>query len=231
MQKEISEREKKERELRSSEEKFRNLFETMAQGVVYQDSQGNITSANPAAEEILGLTIDQMQGRTSMHPDWKAIDEAGEELPGKEHPAMVALRTGEKVENFIQGIYNPQKESYVWIIVNAIPQFREGSNQAYQVYSTFLDVTERIYSEKKMKELNEELESQNEEFISINEELRESNKAYEKINKELAEQKKKYSELFNKMISGFAYHRMIYNEQGEAVDYEFLEVNPAFERL
>ena len=40
-----------------SEERFRTLFNTMTLGVVYQDKIGNIISANPAAEEILGLTF------------------------------------------------------------------------------------------------------------------------------------------------------------------------------
>ena len=54
--------------LRKSEERYRTLFETMVLGVVYQDINGKIISANPAAEEILGLSIDQMEGRTSTDP-------------------------------------------------------------------------------------------------------------------------------------------------------------------
>ncbi|RPH48199.1 MAG: sensor histidine kinase, partial [Desulfobacteraceae bacterium] len=63
---EIAEREKAERQLRESEEKYRTLHETMVQGVVYQDEKGRILSANPSAERILGLSVDQMQGITSL---------------------------------------------------------------------------------------------------------------------------------------------------------------------
>ncbi len=59
------------RELEESERKYRNLFETMAQGVVYQDRDGKIISANPAAERILGLTSEQMSGIDSMDPAGK----------------------------------------------------------------------------------------------------------------------------------------------------------------
>ncbi|MBN1888437.1 MAG: PAS domain S-box protein [Thermoflexales bacterium] len=41
----------------------------------------------------------------------------------------------------------------------------------------------------------------------------------------------KYRQLFENMASGFALHEIICDEQGQAVDYRFLEMNPAFERL
>ncbi|HEY6011351.1 MAG TPA: MASE3 domain-containing protein [Nitrospirota bacterium] len=41
----------------------------------------------------------------------------------------------------------------------------------------------------------------------------------------------KYRALFENMIDGFAFHRIITNAEGKPVDYEFLEVNNAFERL
>ena len=36
--------------------------------------------------------------------------------------------------------------------------------------------------------------------------------------------------LINKMLNGFALHKIILNENGTPVDYEFLEINPAFEQ-
>lgn len=41
----------------------------------------------------------------------------------------------------------------------------------------------------------------------------------------------KYRSLFENMIDGFAYHRIIADERGKPADYVFLEVNGAFERL
>ncbi|HRV98031.1 MAG TPA: PAS domain S-box protein, partial [Aminobacteriaceae bacterium] len=40
-----------------------------------------------------------------------------------------------------------------------------------------------------------------------------------------------YRTLFREMLNGFALHEMLYDQSGKAVDYRFLEVNPAFERL
>jgi PAS domain S-box-containing protein len=41
----------------------------------------------------------------------------------------------------------------------------------------------------------------------------------------------KYHLLFENMTSGFALHEMIYDEQGKPLDYCFIEINPAFEKL
>ena len=146
----MTERKRAEESLKESEEKFRTLFTTMEQGVVYQDSKGNITHANKAAEAILGLSLDQMLGRTSMHPEWKAVDEDMVEIPGDKHPAMLALKTGKTIRNIIQGVYNPTRKEYVWILVNATPQFAKGRKTPYQAYSTFSDITERKTAEKEL---------------------------------------------------------------------------------
>lgn len=55
----------------------------------------------------------------------------------------------------------------------------------------------------------------------------------ERINAEkaLIESENKYRQLFNNMTVGFGLHEMIYDNKGLAVDYRFLEVNPAFEKL
>ncbi|MBN8580994.1 MAG: PAS domain S-box protein [Anaerolineae bacterium] len=147
----ISERKKAEERLRDSEARFRLLFETMVQGVVFQSKIGEVVLANPAAERLLGLTSDQMQGRTSMDPRWRTIYEDGSDLPGQEHPAMIALRTGQEVRNVVLGVFNPQINDYRWIIVHAVPQFKNGEEEPYQVYTTFDDVTDRKRADQALK--------------------------------------------------------------------------------
>ncbi|UCE36003.1 MAG: PAS domain S-box protein [Thermoplasmata archaeon] len=141
--------------LRESEKKHRTLFETMAQGVVYQAADGKIISANPAAERILGLTLDEMLGRTSKDPRWKAVREDGSDFLGEDHPSMVALGTGNEVRNVIMGIFNPEKMDYNWININAIPQFKPGEDKPYQVYTTFNDITDRKNVEEVIRESEE----------------------------------------------------------------------------
>ncbi len=138
-----TERERMRQERENRDREYRNLFETMAQGVVYQDREGRIISANPAAERILGLTGDQLRNVTSMDPRWRAVDEKGVILPGEQHPAMVAIRTGEPVFGFVMGVQSPKFDTPRWILVNAMPQFQQGEVVPYQVHTTFEDITER----------------------------------------------------------------------------------------
>jgi PAS domain S-box-containing protein len=140
---EIVERKMAEVSLRESEEKFRNLFETMAQGVVYQDSNGTILSANPTAIKLLGLTLEQLMGRTSLDPRWKSVHEDGSDFPGETHPIMVSIKTGQKVENVVMGIFNPMKEDYTWLLISACPEFRNGEDKPFRAFATFMDITER----------------------------------------------------------------------------------------
>jgi two-component system, chemotaxis family, CheB/CheR fusion protein len=139
----VSEQQRLHRELEKSEQRYRSLFETMAQGVIYQDRDGRIISANPAAQRILGMNADQIMGRTSMDPAWQAVDEKGAPLSGTEHPAMIALQTGEPVFGFIMGVHSPAFGEMRWILVNAMPQKHPGESEPFQVYTTFEDISER----------------------------------------------------------------------------------------
>jgi PAS domain S-box-containing protein len=129
---------------------FLILFETMSHGAVYQDADGKIIRANAAAERILGLTLDQMLGRESIDPRWRATRVDGSEFPGTEHPAMLSLKTGKPVNDVIMGVFNPFRGERRWINVNAVPLFKQGQRRPYQVYTTFSDVTQRVNAEENL---------------------------------------------------------------------------------
>jgi|WetSurMetagenome_2_1015567.scaffolds.fasta_scaffold07164_4 two-component system, cell cycle sensor histidine kinase and response regulator CckA len=155
----ITERKQAEEALRESEDKHRRLFETMAQGVVYQAPDGTIITANPATERILGLSLDQIMGRTSADPGWRAIREDGSEFPGEEHPSMVTLRTGRPSGPTIMGVFNPVKESYSWLLVTAIPLLQPGESSPFRVYTTFEDITEHKRIEDALAQSEEHFRS------------------------------------------------------------------------
>jgi PAS domain S-box-containing protein len=146
--------------LTESEAHSRLLFETMTQGVVYQDAEGRITAANPAAERILGMSLDAMRGRVPSDPRWRTVYIDGTEFAGDSHPCMVALRSGEAVRDVVMGVFNPKVDDYVWININAVPQFRAGERRPHQVYTTFEDITAQRRAERERATLDGRLRQQ-----------------------------------------------------------------------
>lgn len=128
--------------LRAQANQMRSIFQTMAEGLVLQAADGRILDANSAAEAILGLSRDQLLGKTSLDPFWQTVREDGTVFPGDEHPAMVTLRTGRPVSNCIMGIRDPAK-GLRWISINTQPVLTEAPTGAppVAVVATFVDVT------------------------------------------------------------------------------------------
>ena len=64
-------------------------------------------------------------------------------------------------------------------------------------------------------------------FITLLEDITERKKS----EKALKESKETYRRLFTNMIDGFAYCQMIFDDNGKPVDFVYLEINDAFEKL
>lgn len=157
---------------------FEGLFDKMPEGVIYEDANGLPILMNPSAEALLGLSLSQLRGETSIDPEWHAIYEDGRILPVEAHPTLISLRTGKAIKNEKMGIYNPKIKEYRWILINATPEFRPGEDQPFQVFATFTDITEQVTAEQKFKnqsELFHLLVSTSSSFINLSEdELQES---------------------------------------------------------
>ncbi|MBR8834751.1 MAG: diguanylate cyclase [Stigonema ocellatum SAG 48.90 = DSM 106950] len=136
----ISDRIQAEAALRESEQRYRSVIATMAEGVVLQQVDGRITACNESAERILGLTAEQMMGRTSIDQRWRAIHEDGSPWTGETHPAIVTLRTGKPQFNVIVGVYKPNG-SLTWISINSQPLFQPDESKPYAVVASFTDIT------------------------------------------------------------------------------------------
>ncbi|MCJ7763492.1 PAS domain S-box protein, partial [Candidatus Bathyarchaeota archaeon] len=147
----ITERKQADEAIRQSEKRYRSLYEAISSGIVVQDHEGRIIEANDMACEILGLTRDQMQGRTSTDPRWRAIHEDGSPFLGNEHPAMITLRTGKRIRNTIMGVFHPNDGEYKWIQINSEPVIDHYNPSAKGVMTTFLDITENKETEKALR--------------------------------------------------------------------------------
>jgi len=133
---------KREKEIKESEEKFRQLIWDMQVGVLLQGPQAEIIMSNPRALDLLGLTENQLLGKSSFDPDWNVIHEDGTPFPGAEHPVPQAIATLQPVRNIVMGVYRPLTMDRAWLLVDAIPQLNTDGT-IRQVVCTFIDITER----------------------------------------------------------------------------------------
>ncbi|MGE3103715.1 MAG: EAL domain-containing protein [Lysobacterales bacterium] len=138
----ISGRLQAESAVRESEQRYRELFDAVDQGVIVQDRRGNVLSANPAAERMLGLSEIAMI-RLNFEPRlWLFMRADGSHMPQSELPPYVALRTGRRVDAHVIGAFNPNDRSYSWFTCTALPQFHNHDADPFQVTTVFSDVTE-----------------------------------------------------------------------------------------
>lgn len=154
----ISPQKEAEEKIRVSEEQYRTLFETMAEGVLSLDASGRITHANPSAERILGLSIHELQRISFSDPVWHGIDENGAPVPEADHPSMVALRTGRPCTGTI-GIFNRDDLQYHWLLIHAIPLTHQGEEAPHQLFITFEDITQEKEARDHGEHLNQILRS------------------------------------------------------------------------
>lgn len=136
--------------LRISEAKYRSLFENIDQSVIYLDAMGMVIAVNQAAEQLFGLPRDMLIGRKFIDSCFNIIKEDGSAFPEEQQPSLLSLRTGKSVEGVVMGLFNTERQSYLWVAVHSVPEFRVGEHQPHQVLMILTDITRKKQSEGKL---------------------------------------------------------------------------------
>jgi len=103
--------------LANNTQTFISLFSKIQEGVVIHAQDTAIMYANPAAARILGLTEDELLGKTATNHEWYFIDEEYEKITIENYPVNKLFHSKEIIEHQIIGIYSSVKE-IKWIDVN-----------------------------------------------------------------------------------------------------------------
>ena len=133
-------------------EEYNLLFNSTAQGIIIRNSDGSITYANPAASNILGVSNEELLGVTSFEPRINNVLPDGTLITAESHPAKLALESGKESTSSVLGVYNPQKQGYIWVRITATPMIDRNTQKANQVFTIFEDISEKIEADKKIKE-------------------------------------------------------------------------------
>ncbi|MGV8122766.1 MAG: PAS domain-containing sensor histidine kinase [Candidatus Xenobiia bacterium LiM19] len=133
------------------------LIHHLQEGVVVHAPDTAILLANKAASGLLGLSMEQLQGKVAIDPAWCFIGEDGTKLPTEEYPVMRVIATLQLLDTQILGINRPDRGDLVWVQVNAFPEL-DSRGQLSHVVVTFVDITERKQAEEQIRLLNEDLQ-------------------------------------------------------------------------
>ena len=136
----------RETALTESAQRYENLVKDLQVGVLIQSPQAAIVMSNQLALDLLGLTEDQLLGKTSFDPSWDVIHEDGSPFPGTTHPVPQAIATRASVDNVVMGVYRPTRQDRVWLLVTAKPQL-DADGSLLQVVCTFSNITQRKHAE------------------------------------------------------------------------------------
>jgi PAS domain S-box-containing protein len=142
LEKELAERKQTEERLKKSEERNRSLIRKVQTAIVLHDGKGELLDSNPLAHELLGLTEDQMRGKSLIDPTWDFLRENGSIMPVTEYPVSIVLSSKQPLRGYVVGICRPDKEDISWVLVNAEPEY-DSSGKISLVVVSFVDITER----------------------------------------------------------------------------------------
>jgi PAS domain S-box-containing protein len=147
---EILERNKAEEALLESEERLKFLLHRIQAAVVVHDSETKVIVANSCAQELLGLTENQMLGKAAIDPAWIFLRPDGSAMPREEYPVNRVLTTRQPLRDYILGITRAVKSDTIWVLVGADPVF-DSKDEINQVIVTFMDITERKRAEESLQ--------------------------------------------------------------------------------
>jgi two-component system cell cycle sensor histidine kinase/response regulator CckA len=147
-----------EEELRRKEADVQVTLESLQVGVVTHAADTHIIASNPEAQRILGLTHEQLSGKSVIDPAWSFVYEDLGRMKVEDFPVSKAISSGKPVVGYTLGIQRPDRDFITWVIVNASPLFAE-DGRLERVVVNFVDITERKKAEEKVLESTALLES------------------------------------------------------------------------
>ena len=212
--KDVTEKRNTEELLRKSEEKYRKIFENI-QDVFYQaDLNGCITDISPSIERYSGYKPEELIG--------KRIEDFYLD-PGKRNELLSILSTRGEIEDYIIDLR--RKDTRKIVVSANVHLLFDSAGRPTGVEGSLRDVSERNAAQEKIKESEQLLRKQNEEYAALNEELKKRNEEILRINNELQQA----SDIFMNIRTGLHIYHL--ENIDDDTTLRMIAVNPAAERL
>lgn len=152
--------------LRLSEERYRSLFEALAEGVVVIDKGYSIIAINRSAKAIFEIDEKVQYINSPYKQEFEFIHEDGSEYPLADHPSLVTLRSGVPLRDVVMGI---QKVDglFKWISINTVPiYYSDKKDVPDAVIASFIDITQIKKDREELIRNQQLLALENERYIA-----------------------------------------------------------------
>lgn len=133
-------------------------FDSFPLGIVVFNAGGRLAEANPAAERILGVSLDDVRGLTWADARWGAVHEDGSPLKAEGEFSIAALQSGQPVQDLVVGVVNPRIRDRVWLNVCGTPLLDEAGN-ACGAYLLLQDITQQRRAQLRTRESEDRFRS------------------------------------------------------------------------
>ena len=122
--------------------------------MVIHAPDSKVVTSNCHASQLLGLSREQMAGKTALDENWRFIREDGTSAPVEEYPVTRVIATLQPLENCIMGVSRPNTGDRIWVVVNAYPEFDE-RQLLQRVVVSFMDITAHKQAEEELRRSEE----------------------------------------------------------------------------
>lgn len=150
VQRDVSQQRKNEKTIKESERKYRTLLETILEGVWQIDEDGNTNYVNPIMAEMLGYTVDEMNGKHLFH----FMDEKGKEIANKN---IEDRKKGIEAQHDFEFIRKDGKRIYC--LLQTVPIIKDSEYKG--ALASVMDITKRKMDEQRLHRLVYELRTAN----------------------------------------------------------------------
>ncbi|MDQ6697473.1 MAG: PAS domain S-box protein, partial [Actinomycetota bacterium] len=144
----VTEQSGTEEALRESEERYRTVVESLAEGILIHDPTGRVYGCNRSATAILGAGERELLRTDGRVPGTQWVLPDGSPLGSQSYPALVTLRTGRPAVDQVLGVERAP-DATRWLRVSARPLAVSVDSRLHAVTS-FTDITAQRQTERSL---------------------------------------------------------------------------------
>jgi PAS domain S-box-containing protein len=152
----ITKRKEAEEALRRAMEFDEAVMSNMGEGLYTVDKQGLVTKMNPAAEKLLGWTIEELRGK-KMHDVTHYKHPDGSPFPAEECAGLQVMREGKALKDFEDTFI--RKDGRLFPVSYSSSPLRNRDGEIVGLVVVFQDITERNQAQETLRQNQAQLEN------------------------------------------------------------------------